>query len=339
MFIPYSDISIGDFVQVKPHEVRIQKSVHSFLDTAYIKIPLRARVLGDYTINGKILETSKIFKEGMKVSINLGYGGEMINEFEGFVARLNFTSPMEIVCEGYSYQLRKRTYQKSFKNSSLIEILKYLVIGTDIILDKSIDGFPVPKFLIDRLNGVEVLGKLKKELHDTISFRFLKNVLIAEFFPIKQERGIVEYTIGWNIINADDLKKHEAKNDDVEIHFIGKKNDGTTVLSKKGKLKDQVVKTVGSAGIKGEIKVFSTNAIHDQTTLNKMSNAIHSKLTFDGYEGKITTFLQPYCEPGYKAILEDNTYPERAGNYIIDSVEVTYGMSGTRRKVSLGMQL
>lgn len=88
-----------------------------------------------------------------------------------------------------------------------------------------------------------------------------------------------------------------------------------------------------------ELKVFKSHTIKDKGTLDKMSNAVHSNLTFDGYEGKITSFLQPYCEPGYKAILEDKTYPERGGNYIIEAVEVTYGTGGARRKVSIGMQL
>ena len=340
MFILVSDISIGDFVQVKSHEVRIEKSVHSFLEVAYIKIPLRSRVVGEYTINGQILETSKIFKEGMRVSINLGYTGQMLNEFEGFIARLNFKSPMEIVCEGYSYQLRKRTYLKIFKNSTLREILKYLVIGTDIVLDKDIDDVPITKFDMQGLSGIEVLRKLKTTaLHNAVSFRFIKNVLIAEVFPIKQERGVVEYLMGWNVIDANDLAKHEAENDDVEIHFIGIRSDGTKVLSKAGKLKKPIIKT-GSAGIEsGELKVFTSHEIHDKVALGKMANAKHSQITFDGYKGKITTFLQPYCEPGYKAIIEDKTYPERGGNYIIEAVEVTYGMSGARRKVSIGMQL
>lgn len=62
-------------------------------------------------------------------------------------------------------------------------------------------------------------------------------------------------------------------------------------------LNDHVIKTVGSAGIKGELKVFTTHAIDDKNTLDKISNAVHSKLTFDGYDGEITTFLQPYYEP------------------------------------------
>lgn len=339
MFILNSDITIGDYVRVKPHEVRIEKSVHSFLDLAHIKVPIKAMVTGDYNYFGKILETSKLFNEGMKVTINFGYTGQLVNEFEGFVARLNFTSPMEVICEGYSYQLRKMTYQKNFKNSTLREVWRYLINGTDIVLDKDIDDIPVSKFCIKGQNGIEVLKKLKKELHDTVSFRFMKNVLIAEFFPIKQERGTVEYTIGWNVINADDLKRHEAQNDDVEIHFIGEQSNGTKVISKKGKLKSSITKTVGSAGIKGELKTFVSHSFQSKVALDKMANAKHSFLTFDGYEGKITSFLEPYCEPGYAAIIEDKTYPERGGKYMIEAVEVRYGTAGARRKVSLGMQL
>jgi len=54
-----------------------------------------------------------------------------------------------------------------------------------------------------------------------------------------------------------------------------------------------------------------------------------------GYEA----FGQPYCEPGYKAILIDDKYKERGGNYLVTSTEVVYGMNGFRRTVKIGNQL
>lgn len=51
------------------------------------------------------------------------------------------------------------------------------------------------------------------------------------------------------------------------------------------------VRHIGSAGVKGELKVFTSHEVHDKDALDKMANAKHTQLTFDGYEGKITTFL------------------------------------------------
>ncbi|MBL0144937.1 MAG: hypothetical protein IPP48_03425 [Chitinophagaceae bacterium] len=62
-------------------------------------------------------------------------------------------------------------------------------------------------------------------------------------------------------------------------------------------------------------------------------------MSYDGYEGKITSFLQPFCQHGWKAGLTDKSFPERSGDYLITSVEVTYGMSGARRTVELGEKI
>jgi hypothetical protein len=47
--------------------------------------------------------------------------------------------------------------------------------------------------------------------------------------------------------------------------------------------------------------------------------------------------LQPYSEPGYTAALTDEKFPERSGNYLIDSIEVNYGMQGARRIVGIAL--
>ncbi len=111
------------------------------------------------------------------------------------------------------------------------------------------------------------------------------------------------------------------------MHYIGEKKDGTKVkVQAKGK----------SAG---EIKIIKTHAVNDKSSLSQMADAKLKSLSYDGYEGKITAFLQPLCEPGCKAIIDDKKYPERSGNYICESIEVTYGNSGARRIVGIGAKM
>ncbi len=89
----------------------------------------------------------------------------------------------------------------------------------------------------------------------------------------------------------------------------------------------------------GDKKVIKSHSITDEATLKQMADAKMKWLSFDGYEGKITAFGIPYCEPGYRAILDDKKYLERSGNYLVESTEVTYGMSGFKRIVGIGEKL
>lgn len=342
MFVLNSNITIGAFKHVTPNEVRVSKSIYEYVDKAVIKLPISVRVKQNGIVTTSVTETPKVINEGMAVTIQLGYNGSLKTEFTGFVSRVNFTSPCEVECEGYSYVLRNATYLKTFKQTELKEILKYLVAGTSVKLDeKTIPSFKIEKLVLQNHSGTEVLELIKKISENTIRFYFRGNVLYAGllFLPPSND---VKYQLGWNVIKDGNLKLRQAKNQDVVIHFIGEKKDGTKVQVQVGKrtvTKDHVITTTGSAGTTGETKIIKTHAVTDEATLNAMANAKLKTLQYDGYEGKITAFLQPYCEPGYRAVLTDKKYPERSGNYIVESVEVSYGMSGARRVVGIGAKL
>lgn len=338
MFALTSDITIGRYASVKPNEVKISRSLFEYVDKATIKLPVTARIV---RAGGKITqsaETAKQFTEGDPVTIRLGYNLQFETEFIGFVSRVDFASPVQLQCEGYSYQLKKNTYQKTFVKAQLRDILKFLVQGTDIILDSAIPSFVIDKLIIERHSGTEVLELIKKISSNTIRFYFTGKVLYAGLQFLKGSRD-VKFRLGWNVIKDNNLKLREAKNQDVVINFLGEKKDGSTHKATAGKHRGAVVVGSGKAGSTGETKTIKTFHVTDASTLKAMAEAKLSQLKYDGYEGKITAFLQPYCEPGYRAILKDEKYPERSGNYIITTIEVTYGMSGARRIVGIGNKL
>lgn len=331
-------------------EVKISKSMLQFTDRAVIKLPITARIKRAGEVITESVETAKQFSEGDAVQIDLGYNGSLKTEFIGFISRINFTAPLEVECEGYSYQLRKRTYTKTFVKTSLLDVLKFLVQGTDIVLDeKQIPGFPIEKFMMDGESGTEALEKLKKLTDNTLSIIFTGNVLYAgllglDYKNLKNfpEKPGVTYRLGWNVIKDNNLKLREAKNQDVIVNYIGEKKDGTkekVTANGKTRTREKVVKTTAAAGTSGETKTFKSQTINDRGSLQQMAEAKQLQLSYDGYEGKITAFLQPYCEPAYRAALEDKKYPERSGNYLVESVEVTYSTAGARRIVGIGLKL
>jgi hypothetical protein len=335
---------------VRPIDVKINKSIFDYVDKAVIRLPITTRIVRAGEVITESVETAKQFGEGDAVNIRLGYNGQLRDEFIGFISRVNFSTPLSVECEGYSYQLRKQTYTKTFVKTQLIEILKFLVQGTDIVLDeKQIPLFVIEKLKLSGHSGTEVLELIKHISHNTINIFFTGNVLYAgllgldyknlQDFPQKPN---VTYRLGWNVIKDSNLKLRQAKNNDVTVRFVGEKKDGTketVIVNGKFHKRNHVIKTTGAAGISGETQIIRTHTVTDKTSLEKMAEARNLKLSYDGYEGQITTFLQPYCEPAYRVDLVDQKYPERSGRYLVESTEVIYGTNGARRKVGIGLKL
>lgn len=335
-----SDITIGPYKKVKPHEVKINLSLSEYANKAVIKLPASARLVNAKKEVSNTIQTALHLNEGDKVIINLGYNGKLEQEFEGFVARVNVATPVEVECEGYSYQLRYlQPKNKTFKKAELKDILQYIITGTDIVLSKEIPGCKIEKLVIDGHTGTEVLELIKKALGDLVYINFHKNELYAGLAYLDPKDKVV-YRLGWNVIKDGNLKQHKASNDNITIIYKGKKKDGTNVQEAiKSKKQTAVITTTGSASKGGETKVITTHAVTDSDTLKQMAAAKLKKLSYDGYEGKITAFLQPFCQHGWKSKLADKTYPERNGEHIIEAVEITYGMGGARRIVQIGERL
>lgn len=330
-FLLCSNIEIGSMKQIKVHEVKVDKSVYDFVDKAVIKLPAKARLIvkNDTTASvygEKQVDTTKYFIEGAPVKIELGYNGSLKQEFVGFISRVNFATPVQIECEGYSYQLRNKTVNQVFKAQTLLSVLKEIIKGTDIVIDeKSVPVATVQKLVLQKNSGTEALLELKKVLANSVTFYFRGKQLIAELFPLIPTKTEVKYRLGWNTIKDNELKLRQAKNQEVIVRYIGEKSDGTKVMVESGK--------------NGETKEFRTHGVTDKTTLQKMADAQRSRMSYAGYEGKLTAFLEPYAEPAMKAVITDEKYPERSGNYIVETVSVTYGVSGARRTVSIGLKL
>lgn len=335
-----SDITIGQYKKVKPNEVKISLSLSNYVNTCKLKLPASAHLVCENKAEINSVQTAKQFNEGDKVTVLLGYNGKLKTEFIGFVSRINVTIPVEVECEGYSYQLRKKTpVAKTFKKAELKDVLKYIITDTDIILDKDIPSCVLEKIVINCHNGVEVLELIKKALGDLVYIHFYDNVLYAGLKFLDPQQT-VKYRLGYNVIKDNNLKQRKATNDKITIIYKGKKKDGSNVEAViKSKGQSNVITTEAEAGNGGETKTIVTHSVTDEATLKQLAEAKLKKLSYDGYEGKITAFLQPFCQHGWKAILTDKSFPERSGDYIITSTEVTYGMSGARRTVELGEKI
>lgn len=303
--------------------------MRSFVDHCIISVPITARLkqVGGGT---ETAETAKLIKEGDPVSVDLGYNGKMKNEFIGFVTRVDLSTPLHIMCEGYVYQLRSSLKPKVLTNTTLKGILQYIIEGTDITLSPDIPDMPFVKWQFTGKSGAEELESLKKIDHHIYLDIFFTGKQLYAGLKYLNYKGDVKYRLRWNVINDDQLKLREAKNQDVIVNILGEEKNG----NKKSK-----VKASETSGAAGETVRIKTYAITDDDALEAIADRVHERLSYDGYEGKITCFLFPYCEPAYRGILTDLKYPERSGNYIIESTEVRYWIRGARRIAEIGLKL
>ena len=162
MFVLGCHITIDKFTFTSVHEVTVRRSLHNFTETATIKIPASAR-LKENGIRSATVETAKTIQAKMPVTIQLGYNGELKEEFKGFVSRVNFSTPVEIECEGYFQPLKFKTYTENFPSITLKGLLQHLVDAvpeSGIVLSSNIPDANLGVFYCDNRNGSEILESL-----------------------------------------------------------------------------------------------------------------------------------------------------------------------------------
>jgi hypothetical protein len=228
-----------------------------------------------------------------------------------------------VECEGWAYKLRQTNIQKSWPTATLNDVLTEVVKGTGVKLG-TVVNLKLKNFVLNNNSGYSALELLKRDYGLTI---FVDNDGKLHACKANDVKGSkVKYRLRWNVLKDDDLKYYNASDLIVEVKAICYDRDGSKIEA-----------TVGDKG--GEVKTLYFYDVPDVAALKTLATQELKKNTFDGYRGKITTFLQPYAEPGMIAVLSDTLYNARSGSYYIESPEVTFSTSGARRIVELGIKM
>lgn len=318
-------------------EVVIQKSVYNISEVAKLKIPASAGKVvtaGSMEVDSNV-KVSTAFNIGDKVSIELGYNGDLRNEFTGFVTRLHVGVPLMIDMEGYAYQLRKSNILASWKKTTLKEVLTHVIQGTDIVLSPDIPDMALTAFYIKNISGLHVLDYLHRKFLLTVYFD--GNVLYAGLDTGRTTAigpgqsgtlAAVKYSIGYNCVSEQpDLKKRFGAENLVRVRLKTCGKDGKHTLYEAGDEGGEVHE---------RIIPFTT----DEQYLKATADAFLRRLKYQDYSGGLRCFLQPYCAPGWKAVLIDKPYDgERAGTFFISGTEVRFGVRGAQRIPQISYRL
>lgn len=324
MFVITANILFAGFKPVKPSSLKWKVSVDDYCDTASITLPAMCR-LKDKENNYSNVPTGQAFKEGTPVEIYGGYDNNNYLQFKGFINRINFKVPVEIECEGYSYQLRRKVINKSFGRTTLTEVLNYIIAGTDIKLSPLNPATIVfEKTTFKNYNALQVLDFLKEKYLLTCFFRYDE---LYVGWRATYAGNEVKLRLNWNVIKDDSLLFNTYTGSTVHIEMESRKADGT-----RGKKKAQNVMKPGDVK---KVKTFIQSEADKQMAANDRQQVENKK----GYSGAITGYLIPFARHGDTAVIIDKKYAERNGNYFIDSVEGSLGSSGGRQKIAIGFAL
>lgn len=306
----------------KANSMKWAKSIYNVADSAMVRVPAITR-LNKNGDSYERVQTGILFKEGMEIEIYAGYDGQNDRVFKGFISRINFTIPIEIECEGFSYQLRKKNFSKSYaKNWKLKQLLQDLIEGTDIKLSRLIPDVTINTAMrFKNYRGNDVLEWIKEKGLQTVYFNE------DELYCGLQQgllKGEAKYRLEWNVIKDSDLKfsiEKEFATVKIELKQPRKKNGAVRTAVKDSKFTDTYVKKIAMD--------------FDDAYVDRIAAEEKRKLSNRGYEGSITTFLKPFATPGMTAVISSGKYPERAGRYFIPAVEGEFRQSGGRQEVKI----
>lgn len=322
MFILTCKIEIGKYIFHAVNEVEITKSVTELVDVAVVKMPTKFKIRS----NNEQKYIEEVIKAGDSVKITLGYEGKYEGvEFSGFVKKINPKIPMEIHCEDAMWLLRRKNISKSWKKTTLKEVLQEIVSGTEIKLSKEIPGVALESWIIKSKNGTQALQEIKETMAMSV---FLEDDGTL-YCGLQQSTNIgqrVKYDLNYNLVeNNLEFKTADEKKIKVIYSWTDKKTNKKKTY------------TAGDEG--GEERKYNLTAVYDEKVLQSMADKVLKEAKYDGFEGDVTSFLIPYATRGMAAELIDKEHKNREGNYFIKQVVTTYGTSGARRKVTIGNRL
>ncbi len=321
MFIMTSDIIIGQYSAIKPYGVKWKCSVRSFVDTCSIVLPLASYLKSNIATTEEVSPAKDVvFAVGDAVDVKLGYDGNNTRRFQGFVKRINYATPLELECEGYSYCLTKTMFTHSYQSTTAKAILEDLVKGTAIKLSDAIPDIPLKNVTFKNSPGLKVLEWFQKECLLAVYFDFDTLYVGASKYGIR--KAAEKLLLGWNTVEDKELKRSTDQTE-VLINLVEKNASGEVKRTKSEQTKYSQTK---------EVKVRTGL---DDSILKAIANELQENENFKGYKGAVTCFLDPHFEKGMVADIADNRFPERAGKYFVEGIDGSFDQSGGRQKLNL----
>ncbi len=318
-------VNIGDKVVFDTiHSATIINAMDRISDTAKLELP------SGFTNRNKKVSIAKksllnYVSVGDRITIQAGYDEHLKTEFEGYITDLGADVPILLSCEDEMYQLRTGAeLNKTFAKVSLKELLQFIAPNYKV----SAQDIQLGKFMIAQETPYKVLENLRQQYG--IRSYFDGKVLNAGL-PVGFKVGNTHtFVIGENTRKSSQLKYKRQKDRKCWVKAIS---------MQKG-ISKQVVYEFGDKG--GSSITLHAPLNLSVSELEKWAKDYYKSVVFDGYEGNIDTWGQPFTRAGDAANIINPQYSDgqRNGRYLIESVK-TYinGSVGLKRENRISLKI
>ena len=301
-------------------DCNIVEDVSTLTDTCEIQLPKKIKWQEAVAKNGK-----PPIKRGDKITIKLGYDGDLQTRFTGFIRSVDAKVPITIKCEDGMFVLKSHKVKpKAFKNASLHEIVSYLLEGTSIqfqLMDKDIK---VGNWRLTKTHASEELQELKEKMMLSSYFRRINGesiLYIGLAYPL-DNRKKVKFMHGKNIIDENfEYRDKEDIRVRCEAQSFNAKNKKVTY--EYGDKDGDVIKIRMDGLTENELKKYAIEAVE--------------RYKQSGFKGSFETFGQP--EVSKCDMIEIHASDGNSGVYLVKKLEIEFGTNGYRQKIELGQPL
>ena len=331
MLRPFCNIKIGanefDFVTGGD----FSSSWKNLTDTGTITLPHRFKKEEKVIFIGE----NNFFKKGDQVNISAGYYPTLEPIFEGYVSKITPSIPVGITLEDAAFLLKQTNLTLSFEKVTLKELLSksieeaiskatgYVKEGLARINIEAIDA-ELGAFRITNVNITGILQELKKTYALTSYFR--NHTLYVGLAYYAENRARATFTFEDNIIDSGTQLEYR-KIDDVSF-----KVKAVSMLENNKKLEIEV------GDPDGETRTITKYNLSEKDLREAATREI-DRLKFEGFRGKIYTFLQPVIRHGDEVEIIDPRTPEKNGVYLAESVNYSIGVDGYFQEIFLGAKI
>lgn len=291
-------------------EVMIEQTFKQFTQFAEIVIARKLMITEDQDLSAYI-------KVGTKVEIHLGYNGDLVKEFEGYVTRVSANIPVVIRVEDEMWKAKRIPVNYVGANLTLERLLK------DLVKDYEVEALEVEvgDVRFSQTNLGAVLEKLESEWK-LYSYFDGKKLVCGKYYARHTDEVSYIFNMERNVVN-DSL--NYRKKEDVIL-----KIDATSILANG----DKITFSMGDEG--GDVMTLAYYNIKVEAELEKKVKEDYERAKLGGFEGIFTAFGIPSVAFGRKLELSSDFYGDRNGDYYIEGVKKTFSNGGYRQEIRLG---
>ncbi len=296
----------------KPTAVKIESSWKMLTDKASIVLPRNVKFFDKHKVK-------EVFKKGDAVKIELGYNGNLVTEFEGYITKVSANIPIVIECEDEMYQLKKIPVNISLKSTSLKSLFNKILPGYTVdALEVEIGSQRFVKSTV-----AKVLKKLQEKENLYSYFKENKTLVVGKVYADDSDVKPIKIHLEKNVVNND--LNYKSKEDVlIKIKAISTLKNGNKIEVEVG---DQ----------EGESRQLTYYNIKLKADLIKLAEADYKKYKVDGFDGTIKLFGIPIIRHGYKVELKSDLYKDRNGTYYVERTTVVFDETPAfRRTIELG---